>query len=472
MISIFKKVFETKRLPFKEKFQLSMIKIPLMITNVLVKTVYFKYFTDVIGINPFIVGTAFLIFGIWNAINDILIGMYLDKVPYNPKKGKYLRYMKLSIPILTISSLGMLLTSNAWSDAVILIYLTLMLVIYEVGYTFYEISMESYRFLRVHDSKERIELSIITSYMIYIFSMILTLVPIYLFVGNQPINYIKIAVVAMVLLNAVLYLIVTFTLKERREIYENASYNNENLELTKDFWKKSKSILTNKGFWILQVGRYLALIAMANYFAYLIYYMDDILNATPTITLIMDIGSGVLMFLIMPFVPTFYKKIGLKNSAVLCLIPAIIGYSILFFTNSVYVAGACFGLVVMSHGIFDVIQEPFHALVIDEDWQITGEKKVGFINALRGLLTKPAAGVRSFIIGVVLSYYGYNGMAEVQTEQALHGLRIVSSLIPLVCVVVIFITFALFLPYNNETEKAIVAKRLKFEKDMEDNRGR
>jgi len=76
-----------------QKFLLAFPQMPSNLSNVLIHNAFLKYYTDIIGLDPKFVGLLYMIFGVWNAINDPVIGVWLDRHKYNEVIAK--RVLKL-----------------------------------------------------------------------------------------------------------------------------------------------------------------------------------------------------------------------------------------------------------------------------------------------------------------------------------------------------------------------------------------
>jgi GPH family glycoside/pentoside/hexuronide:cation symporter len=55
----------------------------------LVNVAFTKDYTDFIGLDPMWMGYVYLIFPIWAAINDPILGQWMDKRPYQAGIGKF-----------------------------------------------------------------------------------------------------------------------------------------------------------------------------------------------------------------------------------------------------------------------------------------------------------------------------------------------------------------------------------------------
>lgn len=457
----YEQVFTSKRMTFMERLRMVIPRVPLNIADLLVTVVIFKYFTDVIGLQPLMVGTIFMVLGIWNAVNDPIIGILLDRMPYSEKRGKYIYVAKIMVPVISLSMLGLILVNNSWPSKLIYMYLIIMFIIYEAGVTAYSTGLGSYVFLRLRDTQERMEYSVILTYFTYILSALITLIPLFMFVGDQPTDYITPVLVCIITLNALLGWFGLSKLKDKKEYYQS-DFINSDAQLAKDLVRYTKDIVKSKGFWYSNALTYLFRMSVAYYFTFYLYYVDNIVFATSLQSVVIDTCNGLIMFIVIPLIPSIYRKYGIKKAYGIIIIPAMIGFITLFFANSIWTVFFAFALIVMTHGSQMTIQGPTTSLVIDEDWQKTGQRKIGYINALSGLVNKPADGIRAFIFGAVLTYYGYDGAVKVQTDRAVEGLRFASSVIPLIALTLAFVVVML-LPYSKPVEDEIIRKRKEME---------
>ncbi len=63
------------------------------------------YYTNVAGIDPLKVGTLFLVARIWDAINDPILGVIVDKA--NFKSGKFIPWVRTAVIFLPIAFLAL-----------------------------------------------------------------------------------------------------------------------------------------------------------------------------------------------------------------------------------------------------------------------------------------------------------------------------------------------------------------------------
>lgn len=99
---------------------------------------------------------------------------------------------------------------------------------------------------------------------------------------------------------------------------------------------------------------------------------------------------------------------------------------------------------------------PLAAALIDENEEMTGERRPGLINALLALLAAPAVSSQLAIFMWIISYYGYNADLSVQTASAMHGIRLATCIIPIVFVLIGIIPL-IFFPIDKQREAELSA---------------
>ena len=119
----------------RTKFFLAFPTMPITLSNVLIHNAYIKYYSDIIGLDVKLVGIVYLIFGIWNAINDPMMGVVIDRFRYTKKRGKYVYFMRVTTPLIVFSSFAMLFSQPAWREWLIFAALLILLFIFDTAQT-------------------------------------------------------------------------------------------------------------------------------------------------------------------------------------------------------------------------------------------------------------------------------------------------------------------------------------------------
>ena len=128
------------------------------------------YFTD-IGITAALVAIVALITKVWDAINDPIFGMIMDKV--NFKKGKFLPWLQISVIAIPVATILLFTIPTGIPMMAKIIWATLAYMLWDTAYTLCDVPIFGIVTTMTTDQKERISLNSIGR-MFVIFSGIVT----------------------------------------------------------------------------------------------------------------------------------------------------------------------------------------------------------------------------------------------------------------------------------------------------------
>lgn len=206
-LETFKKPGQAGQLSGREKFFLALPIPASSLSNVLIHNVYIKLYTDLIGLQPVYVGLVYLIYNIWNFLNDPLIGVLIDRKKVDPQRGKFLHLMRVSVPFMLLCLVAMLFSQPSWPQGLIFTALLVELFIFDTFSTAYIVAANSLILVAAASKEERVDVNVIQAYVANIVSFFATLVPTLLLVGNREGEHTTIALVLLgvVALNAGFY---------------------------------------------------------------------------------------------------------------------------------------------------------------------------------------------------------------------------------------------------------------------------
>lgn len=439
-------------LSFKEKLTLALPGPASVIGPIIIHNTLMKFYTDIIGINPVYIGWIYFIYNIWNAINDPLLGVYVDKLKYNPKRGKYVYLMRVTAPVMMLSMFGMLLSSPAWEDWVIFLILLLELFFFDTAYTVYSVAYQSYFFVAAPTQEERIDVEVIRSYIGNAIGFVTTIIPTLLLVGNGNRRLIVPIFTLVICLNVLLYIIALRTLKDKAELYTNVEQQVHHS--AGEVWQEAFAIMKSKPFLTYIIFFITARGAMAYYFTPFLFFMDKVVKSSGVVATIADVVPGLIMLAILPIVGNYIKRIGSKNMILLSYLPAALGFGGLLVINNPWHAVLCFTGIVVSLNMVQTAGVAINGALIDDNEMSTGVRKTGLYNGIFALFATTLTSVQSIIFTYVINSFGYNGTAAVQTEHAVLGIRIGAGLVPIIMGAIGLIPLLLF-PIDRKREKEI-----------------
>ncbi len=435
----------------KEKWRVSLPGPALSIGSVLIHNVFIKLYTDVIGLSPEYVGWVYVIYNIWNAINDPLLGAWIDKMRVRPGRNKYIYLMRVTIPFMVISSFLMILSGPSWSQWLIFAVYTLELFIYDTAATAYSVAYASYTLIVAPTKEERVDVNIITNYISQAMSFVITLIPTLLLVGDGRREIIIPVFTVVILLETVFFIWALRGLPDTSEMEKTVLSQ----QLTwHQIWKESWSIIRTRAFLTYVIFSSLVLGPIRFYFTPFLYYMDHVLRVDGMTATIIDVTTHVGVLLLLPMIGRLARRIGTKHSVYGGIVPALLGYSIIFLTRSAPVAWVGYYFIVLTVNYLGTVTSPMGALVIDDDERRTGIRKTGLYNGLFALFVTAFSGLQTVIFTGIISAFGYDGTQRIQSESAVLGIRIATAVVPLAAYIIGLIPIKLY-PFDKAEEEAI-----------------
>ncbi len=439
-------------LSFKQKALLATPLPAVWMSSVIIHNVYVKFYTDVIGLDPKYIGWVYLVFNIWNILNDPVFGVMLDKMKYRPGRGKFLLVMRATVPFMLVGLVAMAWTSSDWPQMVILGVFLAELFLFDVASTFYLISATSYVYLAAPTRENRIDVEVGKTWIGNVSSAFATVVATQLLVGDAITERTTMATFLMgvVAINGILYLIPIFTLKDPPEMYAKGDAGDEAItweQLKKD----AQSILKMRAFWAWFIYGSTALAPMGMYFTAFLFLMDHVVRSSGTEATITDVGSMIVVLALLPLFAKMIKRLGSRTAIFIGIVPYLIGLAGLFWVTQWWHALICYMVLMSGRYIMTTAGVALEAALIDENERISGTRKTGSFAAIRAIMSAPMVGTQTTIFMFIIAYYGYNQNAEVQTESAQMGIRIAAAGVP-IGFAVVGIFALVFLPYNKAVE--------------------
>ncbi len=448
-------VGRVSKLPFKSKFGLALTTSSASLSMVFIGNIFVKYYTDIIKVDPVIVGAIYYWISIWAAVNGIVIGYLIDRVKYHPKKGKYVRILRRAAPLMIIALFGMIVASPAMPEWLIATIFVIELMLFYTASTTYNYAYNCYYLLVAPTKEDRIDVTVIMSYVANILSFFASLIPNFLLVGNNsmPRETIMFYLLLVLAFNALVYFIALRSLKDSQDLYAAGEAKNDKINL-KSLWKDVKSFLTMRSYWSVFLVNLTAFAPMTIAYTAFLFMMDHVLKTTGAQAAIVDAVPMILVLLLLPFIGKVIKKIGGKRAFFLAMIPFFIGQAILFFSLNWIWAFVAYFFIWLGHNSAATAHAPLGAAVIDENERITDVRKTGLQAAITSVLNMPFMGIWTLVYMALIKYFGYEQGTLVQTEEAILGIRVASTWLPSIMYLLAIIPLMLN-PFNKEKEREI-----------------
>ena len=397
------------------------------------------FYTDVFGISAAAVGTLMAVSRVWDAINDPMMGVIVDKRK-RTKDGKfrpYLKYMGIPLGIFTI--LTFLVIPNM-PQGMKLPYAYITYIGFGMAYTAINIPYGSLASVMTNDPVQRTELSTwrnISSIFAMIPLMVLT--PKLVFDASDAVSP------KGFLIAAVLYVIIANI--GYRLCYKMTTERIIN-EVKEDAPKASlgetlKTLGKNKAL----IGLILSSLAMFLPNALNAYLFKDYFQA-PGLLSLAGLLPMVGTFLAIPVTGKLVAKFGKKNIAIYSGIVSIAAYVVLvlFPTKNPMLYIALITVSGFGTALYGMIVWALVGDVIDYQEYLSGKREEGIVYATYSLSRKLVQAIVGSIGGFALAAIGYQSGAATQAPEVAESIRTIITVVPLIGF--IFGTVCLKFVYN------------------------
>ena len=436
----------------KRKILVNLISAGSALLWVIVSSSFMKFYTDVVGLSPAMYGVVFLIFSIWNGINDPIIGYWADKRPFLTGRGKYLPLIRWSIPIIGISVISLVFASPGWNGIITAAYLLVLLVIYEGANTLLGVSFMAFTVNTFLSTSERTKMQVIASYVNMIPVFIGGMIPVWFLTGEFSRLTVALIFSGAFIFGLLLIFIGSRFIREDEDFYKNLEFTHglkELLPLAKELIKDKTFALFCLAFLFIQAGT-------GNYFSGYLYYMDNVLEVSGLKATIPDVLTGVGQMLLFPLIIVMVKKFGARDVLWKGLLIAVAGHLVLTLPINYWVAAGTYIVILLGYGFGSAINPAMIGLAVDHIELKTGKRQPGVVRGIIAILMVPAGSAQPLILSVLLSAAGYIGDTKHQTAEVVQAIRYGTGLIPAVIIIIGIILLAM-VPINHKRELEIQA---------------
>lgn len=396
------------------------------------------FYTDVLGITAGAVGTMLIVARIWDAINDPMMGTFIDrkKVGKNGKFRPYLLYGALPVTIMGFLAFTAI---PGMSESLKLPYAYVTYIGFGMCYTAINIPYGSLASVMTTDPVERTSLSTFRTIGALVANIIIMMVvPKLVFVDGVATasGFMKAAGVFVILSNLCYF--GAFKLTTERVKHE-VKLDQQKVSLVDTV----KTLLKNRALVGIMLASFGMLASMMAVQALTPYLYKDYFKSPELISIGGMIGM-IASFVVLPFLGPLVKKFGKKELATGTMVITILGNIILFvmpITNPYTFMGINF-IASLGTGFFNVLIWALVGDVIDYQEYISGKREEGIVYASYSLVRKLGQAVAGGIGGFALTFIGYQSGAATQTMEVAQGIKNIITLLPVITTIVAFIAMA------------------------------
>jgi len=405
------------------------------------------FYIDILGLSPAIAGTVWTLYGIWNMINDPLMGQLTDRT--RSRWGRRIPYIYLgAIPLgLSFFFLWTPLTASPW---VMALYFFIALFIFDTLYSLTIIAYNSL-FPEVAQSlSERISLSTIREILAVIGLLAAYIVAPIL---SDSVGFVWMGAIIGVLV-AIGYLITPLGLKERPIPLD---------EVNVGMWDSLKIVLGSipfryfVGFNLMKEYVFLILGAMLPFWR---KYALGIQGPGEVFGIRLGAGDQEAILLGIPFILTIpallvwqriVPRVGSRKAWIFGNALFIPGLVMMMLANDFYTGLISTVLIAPGLAVYQLLPLPMLSEVIDDDARRHGYRREGIFFGMNGGIVKAAFSMQGVFLASVFTISGYVAGATVQSDSAIWGIRFLIGGTPILSIIVSWLLLWKF-PFGREHE--------------------
>lgn len=403
-----------------------------------------RYYTNVLKVDTVILATLLFVWNIWDAVNDPLMGILMDKMYAKNKnpKGKFRPWLIRIAPLLCITAIAFWTVPTFFEGTTMLVVLFLCKILYEGCYTMFNIPMGSLLGAMANNDAERSALSSARGFGSLIGNVLpMMILPQFLAAYGDTPRAFAIGSSICAVIGFVFCLLHYFWTEERNLAAVEAVGKDGGMKLS----DIGQLFTKNRAFVALIIHG--ICICTQQYVASTLgtYMYGDVLGNIG----IMSVQSTFSMFIgicSLFLCPIVSKKIGLEKMIRICLLLGSLSYLGLFATMMVTDISATIYMVWASlsagfGGVSIYMQWGLVATVTDYNEYVTGKRAEGTIYGVFNLSRRIGQTVGNSAAVLALGWIGYQAGAATQAASTLTGIKTLCVLIPAIALIGSWIAF-------------------------------
>jgi len=401
---------------------------------------YFYNYSSPANNMGLILGYTFLIFAIWNTVNDPIFGFFSDRT--KTRWGRRRPYIIFVVPIL-IAGLLMIYFPFGTGFNFFFIWILVSLFIYDTGYTFIGLNYASLLPELTFNADKRAKTNSFSILFMAIGTVATFLIG-FLFLRNVPM--LQMIVLFLAIIGGCALLFTGITIKEKKQFMEVPPLG------TKDAILKS---FNNKSFATYEIFNFTYTLMYSIIQIALIQFAISVLELSSFEgTIILGLFSLVSVLGI-PLMLYFNRHLGTKKTVVVFTTLFTIAISFTLIIQTFIQIIILIVILGFGYSAPSLLNPLLIANIIDEDELKTGRRREGMYFGGNALITKPALSVAIFIVGLFNTYLFFNpgfnihSAKYIQAGTALLGIRLITGVVPALFLIMGLI-FLLLFPLNKK----------------------
>jgi GPH family glycoside/pentoside/hexuronide:cation symporter len=393
------------------------------------------FYTDVLGLTPALAGTVFLLASLWDGFADSVIGAIADRT--RSKHGSYRPYLIFASPVMVIAFMASFMTPQ-WEQGGLFLYALLSQIFLRTSYSVVSIPYSSLSSRIASDSDERSFMAGWRVAFAMLGGMTVTFVMPHVVDALQartgessPWAYVMAAGIAG-LISLPVFWICFATTKEPPHFAQKAPQG-FTLGAVVDDARAVGSILTHNGPLLRVFGcMIVSSLAFTMTNKCVTYYVTHYLERPdlrqwilPTVLLV--------QFLFCPIWAWVAQRTSKRSAWLIANMVSAAGYLLFWLSTSTdpLINAALLGMIACGNAAYLTLVWAMLPDTVEYTQWKSGERHDAKVFGVASFSKQLALGANGFILGWLLEGVGYQEKAQVQTPEAIEGLKLIMTFVPL-----------------------------------------
>lgn len=418
------KVYDFNKVPKSQKLSYALSISGTNFLGTMITGAMLKYYTDYILLPATLFGLAQLIFAIWNAINDPILGYLSDKRIPKEGHGKRKPWLWWSLPPIVFGFFILIFVSPFWNNSLIFTILLIGLLAYDTGWAMFMINRQALMASVTNIDSERSSLvvySLVFQTIVGVFAYIL---PFLFLTGDTPIPTILLMFTFVGIISTILATLGVKGIKEPLGLYKEQK---QKLSL----WTAIKDLFKIKSFIYYIIYSFLLSAVGGTQLAFMLFYVEYVTLATGGLAVVASAVGLPVLIISYILIQVISKKLGVRTTLILFLSICVIGFIGLLFVSNFWITIIFYMCVFAGTSAHWVLSFPLAGDIIDQDELRSGTRKEGMFFGISAIFLAPSTAVLIFIYTGLITTSGYIPGQHIQTPEAIIGIRLGTALIPL-----------------------------------------
>ncbi|MCB5711284.1 MFS transporter [Lactonifactor longoviformis] len=395
------------------------------------------FYTDYVGINAFVVGMIFLITRLFDGVSDIIMGFITDRT--KSKYGKARPWILwMSVPYAVTFILLFLVPANASQTIqAIYIFVTYNLV-NTIVYTALNLPYSTMASLITRDQKSRASTQAWRIFCGPMGKMVVTVstLPLVKALGDTQRSWIIVSCIFAAI--ALVLLLVCFFNIEERVVIEAAQ--NQKVSVGKNL----KALFSNQ-YWAICLGLWGIMVMMSTVSGTITTYYCKYILGNQELYSPIYAAELIAQSIVVLIVPYFVMRFGKRNLTLAGILLVIVA-QLVWITNPMSVGVAMSSAILRGIGVAPLWACVFPMIADCAEfgqWK-THVRQDGMIFSAASVGSKVGGGLASAGIGLLMDSVGYDGLAAVQSAEAMGMIKAICMYAPIIFSAIIVVLCLLY----------------------------